>query len=132
MVKYSKVKGLDKKVSGLVFGTATPILFAASAPGATEDDKQKAYELLDSVFAAGVNTFDCASHYGEEIMGEWMELRGNREECVIITKCAHPNKWRDRVTTYDILSDIHDSLAKLKTDYVDIYICSTEITPLCR
>lgn len=121
-MKYSTIDGLNKKISKLVFGTATPILFAAVAPGATAEDKQKAYDLLDDVFRSGVNTFDCASHYGEEIMGEWMELRGNREECVIITKCAHPNKWRDRVTTFDILSDIHDSLAKLKTDYVDIYM----------
>lgn len=119
---YTKLEGLNKKLSKMVFGTATPQLFAAVAEGATAEDKEKAFKLLDDVFEAGINTFDCASHYGEEIMGEWMQARGNREECVIITKCAHPNKWRDRVTDFDILSDIHDSLCKLKTDYVDVYM----------
>lgn len=119
---YTKLDGLNKKLSKMVFGTATPQLFAAVAEGATAEDKEKAFKLLDDVFSAGINTFDCAAHYGEEIMGEWMQARGNREECVIITKCAHPNKWRDRVTNFDILSDIHDSLSKLKTDYVDVYM----------
>lgn len=53
-----------------------------------------------------------------------MESRCNREECVVITKGAHPNKWRDRVTDYDILADANDSLKKLKTDKIDIYASS--------
>ncbi len=122
-MKYSKIKNFDKPISKLVFGTATPKLFAAvdeeTCGKAAED---AAFELLDSVIKNGINTFDCAAHYGEEIMGRWMDSRKNRETCVIITKCAHPNKWRQRVTEYDILSDIHDSLKKLKTDYIDIYM----------
>ena len=84
-MKYSKIKGLEKNISKLVFGTATPKHFAAVAKDASEADKKAAFDLLDSVFASGVNTFDCASHYGEEIMGQWMEARGNRDKCVIIT-----------------------------------------------
>lgn len=121
-MEYTKIDGLNKGLSKMVFGTATPQLFAAVADGAAAEDKEKAFKLLDSVFEAGINTFDCAAHYGEEIMGEWMQERGNREECVIITKCAHPNKWRDRVTDFDILSDVHDSLSKLRTDYIDVYM----------
>lgn len=121
-MKYSKITGLNKEISKLVFGTATPKLFAAVASGAGEEEKKIAFELLDDVFTSGVNTFDCAAHYGEEIMGQWMESRGNRDKCVIITKCAHPNNWRHRVTDFDILCDAHDSLKKLKTDYIDIYM----------
>lgn len=121
-MRYSKIDGLDKNVSGIVFGTATPALFAVTAKGAVAVDKEKAFSLLDEVYHAGVNTFDCAAHYGEEVMGEWMESRGVRDKCVVITKCAHPNKWRHRVTDFDILSDAHDSLKKLKTDCVDIYM----------
>ena len=121
-MKYSKIKGLDKEISKLVFGTATPKLFAAVAPDAVQADEDAAFELLDEIYASGINAFDCAAHYGEEIMGRWMEKRGNREKCVIITKGAHPNKWRDRVTDYDILSDANDSLKKLKTDKIDIYM----------
>lgn len=119
-MKYSDLSGM--KISKLVFGTATPKLFAAASGNATKEDKEKAFCLLDTVFKKGINTFDCAAHYGEEIMGEWMKSRGNRDRCRIITKCAHPNNWRDRVTDFDILSDAHDSLKKLKTDCIDIYM----------
>lgn len=121
-MKYGSISGLEKNVSKLVFGTATPKLFAAVAPGAGETEKQAAFSLLDEIYAAGINTFDCAHHYGEEITGMWMHERGLREKCVVITKCAHPNAWRTRVTDYDMLSDAHDSLAKLNTDCIDIYM----------
>ncbi|MEE1049419.1 MAG: aldo/keto reductase [Clostridia bacterium] len=121
-MKYSRIKGLDKDISKLVFGTATPKLFAAVAPDATKQDEDGAFALLDEIYASGINAFDCAAHYGEEIMGRWMEARENRDKCVIITKGAHPNNWRDRVTDYDILADANDSLKKLKTDKIDIYM----------
>lgn len=121
-MKYSKIKGLDKDISKLVFGTATPKLFAAIAKEASADDVDAAYKLLDEMYALGINTFDCAAHYGEEIMGRWMADRGVRDNCVIITKGAHPNAYRQRVTDYDILSDANDSLVKLKTDCIDIYM----------
>ena len=121
-MKYSNIKGLEKPVSKLVFGTATPKLFAAVAPDAGEKEKEEAFALLDMVYEAGINTFDCAAHYGEEITGEWMEKRGIRDKCSVITKCAHPNTWRTRVNDFDILADAHDSLAKLRTDCIDIYM----------
>lgn len=121
-MEYQKIEGLNKKISKLVFGTATPVLTNATSKDASAQDKQKAFELLDMVFESGINTFDCAAHYGESILGEWMELRKNRDECVVLTKGAHPNDLRDRVTEYDILSDIHDSLKRLRTDYIDIYM----------
>ncbi len=121
-MKYSKINGLSKDISKLVFGTATPKLFAAVAPNATKHDVNKAYELLDKVYALGVNTFDCAHHYGEEIMGMWLTERGLHDKCVIITKCAHPNDWRHRVNDFDILSDAHDSLVKLNTKCIDIFM----------
>lgn len=121
-MEYMKIEGLEKPVSRLVFGTATPKLFAAAREDASKAEVEEAYQLLDEIYAAGINTFDCAAHYGEEILGSWMQSRGNREKCVVITKCAHPNKWRDRVTPYDMLSDLHDSLKKLRTDKIDIYM----------
>ena len=67
-MQYSYVKGLDKKVSKMVFGTATPLLFAAVAPNATKADEDAAFALLDNVFAHGINTFDCA--YGQMDAGK--------------------------------------------------------------
>ena len=41
---------------------------------------------------------------------------------MIQTKGAHHDRWHIRVTPYDILSDVHTSLARMKTDYIDIYL----------
>ncbi len=121
-MKYAKINGLEKDISKLVFGTAVGKLFAAVAPEAGEKEVNEAYALLDEMYECGINTFDCAAHYGEEILGKWMQERGIREKCAVITKCAHPNKWRHKVTGFDILADAHDSLKKLQTDCIDIYM----------
>lgn len=126
-MKYGKLKYVDKPVSRLLFGTAITDLFAATRSdhgGEPDFNKKldKAFELLDAAWAMGINTFDCALKYGEEPVGEWMKDRGLTEKAVILSKGAHHNDWRKRVTEYDILSDIHDSLKKLKREYIDIYI----------
>lgn len=111
---YGKVPYVDKPVSRLVHGT---IMLSM-------DKKDSSFELLDSIYELGVNTFDTAVIYGdgERVLGSWMHERGIRDKVVILTKGAHHNPWRKRVTPFDILSDVHDSLAKLMTDYIDIYI----------
>src|SRR5690606_33885185 len=44
------------------------------------------------------------------------------DQVVIVTKGAHPNLDRVRVTPHDITSDLFDSLARLKTDTIDMYL----------
>ena len=113
---YGQVNGVDKPVARLVHGT---VMLSCSA-------EQEGIELLDGVFAAGGTTFDTAQSYGggdcERVLGAWMERRGNREQAVILTKGCHPNQDRDRVTPSDLTSDLMDSLARLRTDYVDLYL----------
>lgn len=126
-MQYGAVEYVGKPVSRVVFGTSTPVMFQAfrsvygDAPDFSER-LQRAFDMLDGMYALGINCFDCASQYGEEPLGEWMEARGLREEVVVLTKGAHHNAWRKRVTVHDILSDVHDSLAKLRTDHIDIYL----------
>ena len=126
-MEYGRIDHVDKPISRLVFGTAMRTMFDAfrSVYGEAPDFGERlsaAFELLDGVFAEGVNCFDCADHYGEEPLGEWLEARGLREKVVILTKGAHHNRWRKRVTDFDILHDVHNSLAKLRTDHLDIYL----------
>lgn len=126
-MQYGSVPFVDKPVSRIVFGTATPKMFAAfrSVYGDAPDFNERleaAFEMLDEMYSTGVNCFDCADHYGEEPLGEWLESRGLHDKVAILTKGAHHNKWRKRVTDYDILHDAHNSLAKLKTDHLDIYM----------
>lgn len=126
-MRYGSIPHVDKPVSRLVFGTAMPKMFAAfrSVYGEADDFQQRldaAFSLLDDMYAEDVNCFDCSDHYGEEPLGEWLEARGLHDKVVILTKGAHHNRWRKRVTDFDILHDVHNSLAKLRTDHLDIYL----------
>jgi len=113
---YGEVAGLTRPVSRLVQGSMA----------LTSEHLDLSFSLLDSVFEHGCNTFDTAHIYGggdcERVLGQWMEARGNRDDIVVLTKGAHFNQDRNRVTPFDITSDLHDSLARLKTDYVDLYL----------
>lgn len=117
-MQYHQISGLRKPVSRIVMGMAAPLFFHVPTP----QNEAQVFDLLDDAFALGINTFDCAALYGEEALGAWMAARGNRDKCVVLTKAAHPNAWRSRVTPYDILSDFHDSLKKLRTDTVDLLL----------
>lgn len=113
---YGTVAGVGKPVARIVHGTTM----------LREGAAQAGMELLDGVFAAGGTAFDTAHGYAggesERVLGEWMERRGNRERVVILTKGCHHNPDRDRVTPYDLTSDLMDSLARLRTGYVDLYL----------
>jgi aryl-alcohol dehydrogenase-like predicted oxidoreductase len=49
--------------------------------------------MFDDFFARGGNAFDTAFIYGggrhEHLLGEWMRLRGVREQVVVIVKGGH-------------------------------------------
>jgi aryl-alcohol dehydrogenase-like predicted oxidoreductase len=112
-MKYGQVPGIDKQISRLVLGTML-----------VKSDED--FRLLDDIFALGCTTFDSAHGYGngasERTLGRWLETRKAREKVVIITKGAHHNLDRKRVTPFDITSDLYDSLARLNTDYIDLYL----------
>lgn len=118
-MKYGTIGGLDKEVSRMMFGCDW--IFSD-----TPERKAAAFQALDEVVSVGCNAFDTAHGYcggeSERTLGKWMQERNNREEVVILSKGAHHNADRKRVTTFDIESDLHDSLARLQTDYIDIYV----------
>ena len=115
-MKYGQVPGIDKPISRLVQGTM-PV---------SSKRLDEGIALLDAVFAEGGNTFDTAHVYGsgdnERVFGQWVRERGVRERIVILAKGAHHNQDRNRVTPFDIAADLHDSLARMKVDYVDLYL----------
>ena len=114
-MQYGKVPGVDKPVSRLVMGTT----------GLSEDRTEQCFRLLDDIFALGINTFDTAAVYGgngEGVLIRWMADRGIHDRAVLLTKGAHHNRWRRRVTPYDIMSDVSDTLAKPGADYIDIFM----------
>ena len=115
-MKYGTVEGIDKKISRLVQGCIM----------LTRQQQEEGFALLDAAFAAGITAYDSAHGYGggevDRMLGLWMEARGHREEVVIIGKGAHLNQDRNRVTPYDIASDMADSLVRLRSDYIDLYL----------
>ena len=113
-MQYYDLPGLTNPVSRFIYGTAIGPMFANEDAG----------ELLDAVFAAGINTFDTAHIYGESecSLGRWIRSRGLRDKVNILTKGCHHNQYRARVTPYDLRSDLADSLAKLGTDHVELYL----------
>jgi aryl-alcohol dehydrogenase-like predicted oxidoreductase len=115
-MEYGKIFPLDKPIARLVQGTVM----------ISTNDLDGSLKLLDDIFALGGNTFDTAHGYGsgssERALGRWLKARGNRDDVVIITKGAHHNQDRRRVTPYDISADLHDSLARLGVDFIDIYL----------
>ncbi len=114
-MEMRRIEGLDKKISPIFFG-------AAGAEFLRGDD---CAALLDGVVRAGVNAIDTARQYGlsEKALGDWMEARGNREDLVILSKCAHPDPdGRMRVNEKEMREDLLTSLRLLKTDHIDIYL----------
>ncbi len=113
---YGKIPGVAKPVARLIQGT---VMIGS-------DKLDDSFKLLDDIYALGGNTFDAAHVYGqgdnERTLGRWIEERGLRDKVVIITKGAHHNADRRRVTPFDITSDLHDSLARLRTSYIDLYL----------
>ena len=115
-MRYDHIDLVAKPVSRIVQGTIM----------LREEEQDWGFQLLDGIFEQGVNTFDSAHGYGsgecERVLGRWIESRGLRDDVVILTKGSHHNRDRKRVTPFDITSDLHDSLARCRTDYIDIYV----------
>ncbi len=115
-MKYGHIEGVDKPVSRLVQGT---IMLSTA-------EEEYSFDLLDKVFEAGINTFDCGHIYGggdcERVLGRWIEDRGVRKNVVILTKGCHHNSDRRCVTPFDLTADFYDSLARLRTDHIDLYL----------
>ena len=115
-MQYGNVSGIDKPISRLVQGTVMI--------GTKELDRS--FALLDAVFELGGTTFDTAHGYGngdcERALGRWLRERGVRDQVVILGKGAHHSQDRRRVTPFDITADLHDSLARMEVDHIDLYI----------
>ena len=114
-MKTISIQGLHKPVSVLMKGS--DYFF--------HDSYEKAAANLDAYFAIGGNSIDTAHIYcggqSEEVIGRYMQERGNRDEWVILTKGAHHDQNGPRVNAADIRRDITVSFERLQTDFIDLY-----------
>lgn len=115
-MQYGTVPGVPKPISRLVQGSVM----------ISSKQVEQSFALLDGVLAQGCTTFDTAHGYGggdvERTFGRWVRERGVRDQIVVIGKGAHHNQDRQRVTPFDITADLHDSLARFKFDFIDLYL----------
>jgi aryl-alcohol dehydrogenase-like predicted oxidoreductase len=84
--------------------------------------------MWDDYFEAGGNCFDTAYIYGggamETLLGHWHTRRSLRNDIVIVGKGAHsPHNYPDAIAR-----QLDESLARLQSDYVDIYFLHRDNT----
>jgi aryl-alcohol dehydrogenase-like predicted oxidoreductase len=126
-MRHIDIGGLKKPVSVVGLGTST----AAFSP----ENSDKAADLLEAFLDAGGNCIDTAHIYGfgnsERALGRWFAETGRRNEVVLITKGCHPvvdpddvfaKPWLPRVTPEAIHADLGESLDRLQTDQIELYL----------
>ncbi|WP_159475484.1 aldo/keto reductase [Chryseobacterium sp. 18068] len=118
-----KIKNTDLLVA--------PVNFGGNVFGWTLDEK-KSFDILDQFTAGGFNFIDTADTYSwwvngkggqsEEIIGNWMKKRNNRNDLVIATKVGSETKEHGfDISKKHILKSVDESLARLQTDHIDLY-----------
>ena len=117
----------------------TPICLGTMTFG-EQVDERTAHAILDHALERGINFIDTAEMYSvpakretygatERIIGNWFAARpGARGKVVLATKVAGPSRNMDWVhngsanlTPAEIVQACDDSLARLKTDHIDLY-----------
>ena len=116
-MQYGEISGINKPIARIIQGT-TMI--------GSDLNESESFALLDQVYELGGNTLDTAHVYGggnsERVIGRWQQARRLRDKIVIITKGGAHSEDRRRMTPFDITADLFDSLARLKTDHIDLYL----------
>ena len=132
--------GLHRTLSPTASVKVSPICLGGLSIGSswsgTFGKNSEPFELLDEFFSMGGNFIDTSNTYhceeSERLIGEWMELRSNRDQMVVATKYSAGYKYYDRgnismQTNYtgNSVKSMHvsfrESLKKLRTDYVDLF-----------
>lgn len=98
-----------------------------------ECTKETSFAIMDAFYEAGGNFIDTANFYqneeSETWVGDWVSHRGNRDELVLATKytIGYRGGGGERIKSNfagnhskSLRLSLQASLAKLKTDYVDI------------
>lgn len=125
-MKYRKLGRTGLKVSALCLGT---MQWGWTA------DEQAAFAVMDAFAGHGGNFLDTADFYSrwipghkggesEEIIGQWMKARHNRDSMILATKVRQPmgSGPNDQgLSRKHIFEAIDASLMRLQTDYIDLY-----------
>ena len=105
-----------------------------------QNSDAEGHAQMDTALAQGVNFFDTAELYSipprrktagstERIIGSWFKARKNRDQVILATKAIGRTSmtwFRDdgapgRLTRAQLTEALNKSLARLQTDYIDLY-----------
>jgi aryl-alcohol dehydrogenase-like predicted oxidoreductase len=122
MVEYRYVGNSGFKISEITYGNWL------THGSQLENDQAKA--CVRAALDAGITTFDTADVYAntqaETVLGEALKVE-RRESLEILTKVFGPTGPKGHndvgLSRKHIMESINGSLARLQTDYVDIYQC---------
>lgn len=126
-MEYRKLgrTGLDISLIGL--GTMT---------WGKQNTQDQGFEQMDYALERGINFFDTAEMYAippspetygttETIIGNWFKQRGQRDKVILASKITGPGlAWirdADVINRDNIIKAVEGSLARLQTDYIDLY-----------
>jgi aryl-alcohol dehydrogenase-like predicted oxidoreductase len=130
-MEYRELGRTGVKVSALCLGTMT---------FGEQNSEDEGHAQLDYAAEQGINFLDASEIYPvppkpetqgrtESIIGTWLASRKNRDKMIVATKVAGRGKmsWlrkdnaRTRQSASQIMEAVDASLARLKTDYIDLY-----------
>lgn len=124
---------MEKRELGRSGIKVNPFCFGGNVFGWTVDEQQS-YRILDAFVDAGLEFIDTADVYSkwkpgnkggesEAIIGNWLKQSGKRNQVIIATKVGKPmGEDKKGLSKAYITKAVEDSLTRLKTDYVDLYL----------
>ncbi|MCL1988921.1 MAG: aldo/keto reductase [Firmicutes bacterium] len=127
-MQYRNFGKLGFEVSLLGMGCMR-LPFIDENDGSKGVDRDKAYELIKYAVDNGVTYFDTAYGYhatdSEAVLGEALQDGGRRQKVKIATK----QPFGVMATQADIRRNLENTLKKLRTDYIDIYLLHCIMQP---
>ena len=128
-MKYNLLPGTDVRISEICLGTMT---------FGQQNSETEGHSQIDLALESGINFIDTAEMYPvpamestyaatEKIIGNWFKNSGKREDIVLATKIAGPNRGVEyirsdlRFNAQTIKLSVDKSLQRLQTDYIDLY-----------
>lgn len=128
-MKYTTLPNTSLKVSTLCLGTMT---------FGEQNTEAEAHQQLDYAVSQGINFIDTAEMYPiaareatlgstERYIGTWLKNRSKRDDLIIATKIAGPNRGMEYIrqpldfSSKSIREAVELSLRNLQTDYIDLY-----------
>ena len=127
-MNYKKLGTTDIDISTICLGTMT---------WGEQNSQEEAFEQMDFSLENGVNFWDTAELYAvppkaetfghtETIIGNWFEKTKKRKDVILATKVCGPARdyirnGENSFVGKNLETALHNSLKRLKTDYIDLY-----------